>query len=139
MKNAPVGNMAQKINFTGNCDVKVNADGTLTIRIGENLNASTFNTTDGQTDVTSIASAIKTGNYRIDGDSSYSTVWKKGADTSNTMTITIKDGNDDKTDPDKIHFDDKNATFTIKVSGYKDNKATSFSWTSPKITESTTF
>lgn len=41
--------MGPKINFIGDCAVRQNADGSLTIRIGENLNSSNFMTTDGQT------------------------------------------------------------------------------------------
>lgn len=41
--------MGPTINFIGNCGVRQNADGSLTIRIGDNLNSSNFTTTDGQT------------------------------------------------------------------------------------------
>ena len=41
--------MGPTINFIGNCGVRQNADGSLTIRIGDNLNSSNFMSADGQT------------------------------------------------------------------------------------------
>ena len=100
--------MGSKIKFIGNCNVVQDPEtGDLTIRIGDNLNSSTFNNTDG----------ITTGTAKYsDNSSTYPTtrvtkaagsksIWKKG--TNDVVTITT-DG--------KIHFDDAAKTvFTVKV------------------------
>jgi hypothetical protein len=100
--------MGPKIKFIGNCNVVQDpSTGELTIRIGDNLNSSTFNNTDG----------ITTGTAKYsDNNSTYPTtritkaagsqsIWKKG--TSDVVTITTTE---------KIHFDDATkTTFTVKV------------------------
>jgi hypothetical protein len=62
--------MGPVINFIGNCGVRQNSDGSLTIRIGDNLNSSNFMTNDGQTNgvnTTTVTNpATSTGKY-LDG------------------------------------------------------------------------
>jgi hypothetical protein len=100
--------MGPKIKFIGNCNIVQNPEtGELTIRIGDNLNSSTFNNTDG----------ITTGTAKYsDNSSSYpvtkvtkaagsQSIWKKGSNDVVTITTT-----------GKIHFDDAEKTvFTVKV------------------------
>ena len=89
--------MGPVIKFIGDCNVVQDpVTGELIIRIGENLNSSVFNNTDGQTTGT----AKYTDNNstypatRITNEANSQSVWLKGA--SDTVTITT-DG--------KIHFD----------------------------------
>ena len=93
-----------KIKFIGNCFVKDNADGTLTIRIGDNLNSAPFNTTDGQTDGTA-SYTFKTLKTSILNDSTKKT---NVAVKNSNDTITI-------TTAQKIHFDADDATFKLLV------------------------
>lgn len=104
-----IGDMQQKIQFIGNCGVRFDeATGTIIIRVGDNLNSSTFNTEDGQT------SGIA---YYSDNSNTYpatritstngtvNNVWLKGS----ADKITIKTAG-------KIHFDDaENTKFTLLV------------------------
>lgn len=97
------------IQFIGNCAVRKSADGSLIIRIGDNLNSSTFNTKDGQTDGTAslgrspgnaLHSVILSG-----ASSSTANVVRKGTG----MYATIETAG-------KIHFDDdKSSKITVKL------------------------
>lgn len=97
-----------KIQFIGDCKVTYRNDGQIVIRIGENLNSSTFNTQDGQTDGTASFtdnSDTYPTSKMVNGFTSAKSVWLKG--TSDTITITTAG---------KIHFDDAKGTkFTVKV------------------------
>ena len=100
--------MGQKIKFIGNCNVVQDpTTGELTIRIGDNLNSSTFNNTDGITTGTAKYSD-NTTSYpatRITKAAGSQSIWKKG--TNDVVTITTTE---------KIHFDDATKTvFTVKV------------------------
>ena len=106
------------IQFIGNCAVRKSADGSLIIRIGDNLNSSTFNTKDGQTDGTASMTRANNGSsVRVNGaDSPTANVIRKGVGTNN-VTITTAE---------KIHFDDNTSTvlkLTVKsASGTKTNE-----------------
>ena len=93
------------IQFIGNCAVRKSADGSLIIRIGDNLNSSTFNTKDGQTDGTASLGRSAAGATVILNGASSSTanVIRKGAGMYATITTA-----------GKIHFDD-NASSKITV------------------------
>lgn len=100
--------MGPKIKFIGNCNVVQDpTTGELTIRIGDNLNSSTFNTKDGQTDGTASATD-NSSTYpatRITAAAGSKSIWKKG--TTDTVTVTTAG---------KIHFDDAEKTvFNVKV------------------------
>ena len=99
--------MGPVIKFIGDCNVVQDpVTGELIIRIGENLNSSVFNNTDGQTTGT----AKYTDNNstypatRITNEANSQSVWLKGA--SDTVTITT-DG--------KIHFDNTTSIFKVLV------------------------
>ena len=97
------------IQFIGNCAVRKSADGSLIIRIGDNLNSSTFNTKDGQTDGTASLKRSPSNTLHsviLNGASSSTTnVVKKGTG----MYATIETAG-------KIHFDDnKSSKITVKL------------------------
>lgn len=95
------------IKFIGNCAVRKSADGSLIIRIGDNLNSSTFNTKDGQTDGTASLGRSAAGATVILNGASSSTanVIRKGAGMYATITTA-----------GKIHFDDnKSSKITVKL------------------------
>ena len=95
------------IQFIGNCAVRKSADGSLIIRIGDNLNSSTFNTKDGQTDGTaSLGRSAAGATVILNGASSSTTnVIKRGAGMYATITTA-----------GKIHFDDdKSSKITVKL------------------------
>lgn len=95
------------IQFIGNCAVRKSADGSLIIRIGDNLNSSTFNTKDGQTDGTASLGRSAAGATVILNGASSSTanVIRKGAGMYATITTA-----------GKIHFDDnKSSKITVKL------------------------
>ena len=100
--------MGQKIKFIGNCNIVQDPEtGELTIRIGDNLNSSTFNNTDGITTGTAKYSdnANSWPANRITKAAGRQSVWKKGNNDVVTITTT-----------EKIHFDDATKTeFTVKV------------------------
>jgi hypothetical protein len=91
--------MGPRINFIGDCAVRQNPDGTITIRIGENLNSSTFGTTDGQTDGVPSVSPGTTSSLVVAGGTAKN-VWKSG--TSDWLTVSSSE---------KIHFDSLGATY----------------------------
>ena len=96
-----------KIQFIGNCTVRKSADGSLIIRIGDNLNSSTFNTKDGQTDGTaSLGRSAAGATVILNGESSSTAnVIKRGAGMYATITTA-----------GKIHFDDdKSSKITVKL------------------------
>lgn len=100
--------MGPKIKFIGNCNIVQDPEsGELVIRIGDNLNSSVFNTTDGITNgIASFSDNNSTyPQTRITKVAGSQSIWKKG--TNDTITITTAE---------KIHFDDNTKTvFTIKV------------------------
>lgn len=100
--------MGSNIKFIGNCNVTRDAaTGQLIIRIGDNLNSSTFNNTDGITTGTAKYSD-NSSTYpatKITKAAGSQSIWKKGS--NDVVTITTNG---------KIHFDDAEKTvFTIKV------------------------
>lgn len=95
-----------KVKFIGDCKVSYGTDGQIIIRIGENLNSSTFNNTDGKTVGTADKTHDGTQTATLTGESSSKTVWLKG---TNTVTVTTTG---------KIHFDDNTTnTFKLTVKG----------------------
>ena len=99
-----------KVKFIGDCKVSYGTDGQIIIRIGENLNSSTFNNDDGQTDGAATAAYSGTQTATLTGESDSKTVWLKG---TNTVTVTTAG---------KIHFDNNTTnTFKLTVKG-KDDK-----------------
>jgi hypothetical protein len=96
-----------KIQFIGDCKVTYRNDGQIVIRIGENLNSSAFNNTDGQTDGAA-SYGDNSDTYpatRMTKNANSQSVWMKG--TSDTVTITTAN---------KIHFDDNaNSKFNVVV------------------------
>jgi hypothetical protein len=99
--------MLPTIKFIGDCNVRQDpTTGELIIRIGENLNSSTFNTKDGQTDgsVTLTDSSTTYPATRITPAGS-KTVWLLSG-TSNYATIAPAG---------KIHFDNKTTTFKLEI------------------------
>ena len=104
-----IADQLSNIQFIGNCAVRKSADGSLIIRIGDNLNSSTFNTKDGQTDGTA---SLK----RSPGNTLHSVILN-GASSSTAnvvregtgMYATIETAG-------KIHFDDnKSSKITVKL------------------------
>lgn len=100
------GDQLSNIKFIGNCAVRKSTDGSLIIRIGDNLNSSTFNTKDGQTDGTASMTRANNGSaVRVNGaDSATANVIRKGVGTNNATITTAE----------KIHFDD-NASTVLKL------------------------
>lgn len=94
------------IQFIGNCKVFYRNGGKIVIRIGDNLNSSTFNTTDGQTDGTASMKRTDDGSsVRVNGAASATAnVIRKGVGTNNATITTAG----------KIHFDD-NASTVLKL------------------------
>ena len=94
------------IQFIGNCKVFYRTGGKIVIRIGDNLNSSTFNTTDGQTDGTASMTRANNGTaVRVNGAASpTANVILKGVGTNNATITTAE----------KIHFDD-NASTVLKL------------------------
>lgn len=101
-----VADQLSNIQFIGNCAVRKSADGSLIIRIGDNLNSSTFNTKDGQTDGTASMTRANNGStVRVNGaDNTTVNVIRKGIGTNNATITTAE----------KIHFDD-NASTVLKL------------------------
>ena len=99
--------MGSNIKFIGNCNVTRDLSGQLIIRIGDNLNSSTFNMKDGVTD--------GSGKYTR-STTPYSTRVVNGVGSTNN--VWIHDGSDTVTieTNGKIHFDDKiNTKFQLDV------------------------
>lgn len=94
------------IQFIGNCKVFYRDGGKIVIRIGDNLNSSTFNTTDGQTDGTASMTRANNGSsVRVNGAANATAnVIRKGVGTNNATITTAE----------KIHFDD-NASTVLKL------------------------
>lgn len=128
-KNGEQLNMLSNIRFIGNCGISQDANGNLIIRIGDNLNSSTFNTKDGQTDGTASYSD-NSGTYpatRIVNGIGSKTIWLKG--TTDTVTITTAG---------KIHFDDAEGT-TFKVKVTANGSTTPIEYTCGPVTGNGTF
>lgn len=99
--------MGSNIKFIGNCNVTRDSSGQLIIRIGDNLNSSTFNMKDGVTDGSGKFTRSTTPYSKrvVKGAGSQANVWKN--DGSDTVTIETNG---------KIHFDDKiNTKFQLDV------------------------
>ena len=114
-----------KIQFIGNCAVRKSADGFLIIRIGDNLNSSTFNTKDGQTNGTASMTRANNGSeVRVNGaDSATKNVILKGVGTNNATITTAE----------KIHFDD-NASTVLKLTVKSKSGATTNEYSFGPIT-----
>ena len=115
------------IKFIGNCDVKYGDDGKITIRIGDNVNSSLYNGTDG------ISNATVTGNKSGDTagvpSAGFSSVSGANGSTSfqifqagDTITATTgttaatADGLTDGTNGTTTHFDDnQNGKFKVYI------------------------
>ena len=113
------------IQFIGNCKVFYRDGGKIVIRIGDNLNSSTFNTTDGQTDGTaSMARANNGSEVRVNGAASATAnVIRKGVGTNNATITTAE----------KIHFDD-NASTVLKLTVKSKSGATTKEYSFGPIT-----
>ena len=98
--------MGSNIKFIGNCNVTQDpATGQLIIRIGDNLNSSTFNMKDGITDGTVKLTKSTTPSTKVTKKAGSQSVWK--LDGTDEATVTTSG---------KIHFDDAtNTKFTVKV------------------------
>ena len=101
------------INFIGDCTMIVEKDGSITIRIGDNLNSSNFGTKDGVTsgvDTVSVTSPSTTANAYLSG----------------TSVVAISGGNysiDTKSANSVIHFDSQTvAGFKVVVNDAGTNK-----------------
>ena len=94
------------IQFIGNCKVFYRNGGKIVIRIGDNLNSSTFNTKDGQTNgAASMTRANDGSTVRVNGAASATAnVIRKGVGINNATITTAE----------KIHFDD-NASTVLKL------------------------
>ena len=94
------------IQFIGNCKVFYRNGGKIVIRIGDNLNSSTFNTKDGQTDGTASMTRANNGSeVRVNGAASA---------TANVILKGVGNNNATITTAEKIHFDD-NASTVLKL------------------------
>ena len=113
-----VGNLFNSLNIIGIGNVTVDENGNVTLRLGENLNSSTFNTKDGVTNGTvSLGSYTDSGKHTLSGESSAKTIWLRGTNAVSMSTA------------EKIHLDgttDKDgnvltcdAEFELSVTGYK--------------------
>ena len=113
------------IQFIGNCKVFYRDGGKIVIRIGDNLNSSTFNTTDGQTDGTASMTRANNGSaVRVNGaDSATENVIRKGVGTNNATITTAE----------KIHFDD-NASTVLKLTVKSKSGATTKEYSFGPIT-----
>ena len=110
------------VKFIGNCKVQYNDDGTITIRIGDNLNSSLYNTTDGISNATVTGakngdvSATPSADYSGANGSTAFRVFQTG-DTitaSTGTTAAVAGGATDGTNGTTTHFDD-NANGKFKV------------------------
>ena len=113
------------IKFIGNCKVTYGDDGKITIRIGDNLNSSLYNGTDGisTTTVTStktgdsagVPSADYNGVSAANGSTSFQIFKGSAKITANSGTTqTTEAGATDGTNGNEVHFDD-NANGKFKV------------------------
>jgi hypothetical protein len=88
--------MGKRINFIGNCAVIADANGNLTVRIGDNLNSGCFMVSnDGQTNGTATAAYNVNPSSHTLANGTSATTWLKAAD--NTITIATAE---------EIHFDE---------------------------------
>lgn len=138
-----VANLASVINFIGIGNVSKSADGkVLTIRLGENLNCSTWNSTDG------ISTATVTGAYGTSGITAGVTPSSAFANTSASSvrvcsasdgtnavySITATPGSTGTTasgantkNGNEVHFDDKTSCyFKVKIVEGKNTTATEY-------------
>lgn len=110
--------MGPKINFIGDCAVRQNADGSLTIRIGENLNSSNFMTSDGQTTGVNDVTVTQPANA------------KSGVLSNGTSVSAITSGSyalNTATAGALIHFDNNTSTsFEVVVNVDGTNKTFTF-------------
>lgn len=120
-----------KVKFIGNCKVSYGTDGQITIRIGDNLNCSLFNGTDGisTTTVSSSKSGDSAGYVSADYSSTSTAdgntsrqIFGSGGSISATCgsTASTTAGATDGTNGNEVHFDDNTAgnfKITIAVAG----------------------
>ena len=99
--------MLPTIKFIGDCNVRQDpTTGELIIRIGENLNSSTFNTTDGQTNgIVTLSDSSSTYPATRITPAGSKTVWLLSG-ASNYATIAPAE---------KIHFDNMTTTFKLEI------------------------
>ena len=115
------------IKFIGNCEVKYGDDGKITIRIGDNVNSSLYNGTDGISNAT--VTGTRTGDTAGVPSAGYSNVSGANGSTSfqifqagDTITATTgttaaqAGGLTDGTNGTTTHFDDnQNGTFKVYI------------------------
>lgn len=105
-----VGNLANSINIIGVGNVSVDENGNVTLRLGENLNSSLFNNTDGTTTGTAEHFGATTSSVIVKNTGAKESVWKKGS--TNKITATTAG---------KIHFNADGAeAFKLTVTGGTD-------------------
>lgn len=100
----PAGkSLINKVQFIGDCKVTYKNDGSIVIRIGENLNSSNYNTTDGQTTGTASLTTPNGTSCWLANDDAVTLLKNTGTYTSTTAG--------------KVHFpDNTGATFTVVTS-----------------------
>ena len=100
----PAGkSLINKVQFIGDCKVTYKNDGSIVIRIGENLNSSNYNTTDGQTTGTASLTTPNGTSCWLANDSQVTLLKNTGTYTSATS--------------EKVHFpDNTSTTFTVVTS-----------------------
>lgn len=135
-----VSSGVSSINFTGIGNVTSDADGNITVRLGENLNCSTWNTTDG------ISKATVTGSYSSTGatanvtpsstfsDTSAASVRACRAGDTPTYSISATSGSTatsasgaNTNNGNEVHFDDNTSCyFKVKIVEGKNTDATEY-------------
>lgn len=137
MQNATGVDDVSKIKFIGNCNVQYGTDGVITIRIGDNLNCSLFNTTDGIS--TATVSASKSGDSAGYVSADYSGVSPADGSTTyrifqGTDKISATCGSTASTESgptsangNEVHFEDNaNGKFKVYIKNGKDESASEY-------------
>lgn len=102
-----LGALSNSINIIGVGNVSVDENGNITLRLGENLNSSLFNNTDGTTTGTASHSGASISSVIVKNTGVKESVWKK--DSTNQITATTAG---------KIHFNADGAeAFKLTVIG----------------------
>lgn len=135
MKNETGEDDVRKIKFIGNCNVQYGENGQIVIRIGDNLNCSLFNTTDGIS--TATVSASKSGDIAGYVSADYSNVSPANGSTSyaifheSTDKISATAGSTASTESgptsgngNEVHFEDNaNGKFKVYIKNGNDAEA----------------
>ncbi len=137
MQNATGVDDVSKIKFIGNCNVQYGENGLITIRIGDNLNCSLFNTTDGIS--TATVSASKSGDSAGYVSADYSNVSTANGSTSyqifqGTDKISATCGSAASTtngptsaNGNEVHFEDNaNGKFKVYIKNGNDASASEY-------------